>query len=57
MNTIVLVEVIYCIKDLPDRLGGVLLSELALFANAIEKLSSGRQLGHDVVLVLRAVRR
>ena len=55
MNAVVLVEVVHCIKDLTNRLGGVLLSELALFADAVEKLSSGRQLCHDVVLVLRAV--
>jgi hypothetical protein len=40
---------------LSDRLGRVLFCELALFANAIEKLSAGRQLGHNVVLVLAGV--
>lgn len=56
VDAVVLVEVVHCIKDLADRLCGVLLSELALFADAIEKLSSGRQLCHDIVLVLHVVR-
>ena len=34
-------------------LGGILLGEFALFANAIEELPSGGELGDDVVLVSR----
>ena len=56
MNAVVLVEVVHCIEDLTDRLGSVLLSKLALLANTVEKLSSCRQLGDDVILVLEAVR-
>ena len=51
-----LVKVVDCAEDLTDRLGGILFSESALLTNAVEKLSSGRQLGHDIVLVLRMVR-
>lgn len=53
VDAVVLVEVVDCIEHLSDRLGSVFLSELALFANAVEELSSGCKLGYDVVLVLR----
>jgi hypothetical protein len=55
VDNIVLVEVVDSIEYLSDCLGSVLLSELSLLANAVEQLSTSRQLGHDVVLVLIAV--
>lgn len=55
MNDIVLVEVVDCIEYLSDCLSGVLFCELALLANAIEELSTRRQLGYNVVLVLAGV--
>lgn len=48
-------QVVDCLKDLTDSLGSILLSELALLANAIEQLSTCCQLGNNVVFVLRAV--
>lgn len=56
VNAVVFMEIVYCIEDLADCLGSILLSELALFANAVKQLSSGRQLSHNVVLVLQSVR-
>ncbi len=56
MDTVVLVKIVHRIENLTDRFRGILLSELALFTNAIEKLSSSRQLSHNVVFVLQAVR-
>jgi hypothetical protein len=42
VDNVVLVEVVDRIEYLPYSLGGVLLRELALFANAVEQLSAGR---------------
>lgn len=56
VDAVVLVQVVHCIENLTDRLGSVLLGELALLANAIEQLSSSRELSYDVVLVLQTVR-
>ena len=55
MDDVVLMEVVDCIEYLSDRLSGVLFCKLALFANTIEQLTAGRQLGHNVVLVLADV--
>ena len=53
MDHILAVEVVDGPEDLLNRLGGVPLRELALLADAVEKLTAGRELRHDVVLVLR----
>lgn len=55
MDDVVRVEVIDRIEHLTDRLGSILLGELALLANAVEQFSTRRQLGHNVVLVLEVV--
>jgi hypothetical protein len=55
VDDIVGVEIVDGIEHLSNRLGSVLLGELSLLANAVEQLSTGRQLGDDVVLVLAAV--
>jgi hypothetical protein len=53
MDDIVVVEIVDGVEDLTDRLGRVLLRELALLADPVEQLSARRQLGDDVVFVLR----
>ena len=53
MDDIVVVEVIDGIEDLANRFGSVLFSEFSLLADSVEQLSASRQLGHNVVLVLR----
>jgi hypothetical protein len=55
VHNVVLVEVVDCLEDLSNRLGRVLFGEFALFADAIEQLSAGRQLCDDVIFVLGAV--
>jgi hypothetical protein len=55
VDNIVLVEIVDSVEYLANCLGSVLLSELSLFTNAVEQLSTSRQLCHDVVLVLIAV--
>ena len=55
MNDILAVEVVDCLEDLSYGLGGILLCESALLANAVEQLSSSRKLSDDVVLVLPTV--
>jgi hypothetical protein len=57
MDDVVLVEIVDGSQDLLDGLRGVLLGELALFANTIEELSASRELGHNVKLVLLRRRR
>ncbi len=52
MDDIVLVQVVDGVEDLLERLGGILLGELAALADAVEQLAAGRQLGDDVELVL-----
>lgn len=52
MDDVVLVEVVDGLEDLANGLRGILLGELALFANSVEQLAAGGQLGDDVVLVL-----
>lgn len=54
VDDLVLVEIVDSGKDLLDSLGGVLLGELALLADAVEKLSACRQLGDNVELILCA---
>jgi hypothetical protein len=53
VDDIVVVEIVDGVEDLTDRLGRILLRELALFADPVEQLSARRQLGDDVVFVLR----
>lgn len=53
VDDIILVEVVDGVEHLPDGLGGVLLGELALLADAVEELPARRQLGDDVILVLQ----
>jgi hypothetical protein len=55
VHNIVLVEVVDCLENLSDRLCCVLFGEFALFADAVEELSAGRQLCDDVIFVLGAV--
>jgi hypothetical protein len=55
VHNVVLVEVVDCLEDLSNRLGRVLFGELSLLANAVEQLSTSRQLCHDVILVLLAI--
>lgn len=52
MNDTVPVEIVDSAQDLPDTLRRILLSEFALFADPIEKLSAGRELCDDIKLVL-----
>ena len=52
MNYVVIVEVVDRFKNLFDCLRGVFLRKLAVFADAVEQLSTGSQLGDNVVLVL-----
>jgi hypothetical protein len=55
VDNVVLVEVVDSVKDLSDRLGGVLFRELALLANAVEQLATCGQLGNNIVFILAAV--
>jgi len=52
VDDIVVVEVVDGIEHLPNRLGSVLLCELALVANAVKQLAARCQLGHNVIFVL-----
>ena len=52
MDNIILVQIVDGFQDLSYGRRGVLLCEAAFFANAVEKLSTGCELCHDVVLVL-----
>jgi hypothetical protein len=52
MDDIVLVEVVDGFQDLSYGCRSVLFGEAALFADAVEQLSTGCELCHDVVLVL-----
>lgn len=56
MNYVVLVQVVDSAQNLLDGLRGILFSELSLLANPVKQLSSGGQLGDDVVLVLNEQR-
>lgn len=42
MNNVLVVEVVNSLKDLLDCLGSVLFGELALVANSVKQLSTGR---------------
>ena len=42
VDYIVVMEVIYSLEDLSDCLGSIFLCEFPVFANTIEKLSTGR---------------
>ena len=52
MHNALVVKIVDRLKDLLDRLRGILLGEFALVANPIKQLSTSRQLCHDVVFVL-----
>lgn len=54
VHDVVLVEIVDGIQDLADGLRGVLFSKASLFADAVEQLASGGQLGNNVVFVLGA---
>ncbi len=56
MNYVIVVKIIYGLKDLPYGLRRVFLCKLSILADAIEKLSTSSQLGHNVVFVLYIVR-
>lgn len=53
MNDVLIMEIVHCFKNLFYRLRGILLSELALVANAIKQLPAGRKLGDEIKLVLQ----
>lgn len=53
VDDIVAVQVVDSGQDLLNSLGGILLRELALFANAIEQLSASSELRYNVVFVPR----
>lgn len=55
VDNIVLVEIVDGVEDLADGLSGILLGEPALLANTVEQLSSGSELGDNVVFVLENV--
>lgn len=57
MDHVVVMEVVDGFEDLLDRLRGVFLCKLAVFADPVKKLSPCRQLGDDVVLILYSSRR
>lgn len=52
MDDSVLVEIINGSENLLDGLRGILLGELPLFADTVEQLSTGCELGDDIELVL-----
>jgi hypothetical protein len=52
VNNVVLVEEIDSKKNLLDSFGGILLGELALFADTVKKLAAGSELRNNVELVL-----
>lgn len=53
MDNVVLVEIVDCFQDLANGLRCIFFRESALFTDSVKQLSSGGQLGDDVVLVLR----
>ncbi|CAF3466211.1 unnamed protein product [Fusarium graminearum] len=52
VNNVVLVEEIDSKKNLLDSFSGILLGELALFADTVEKLAASSELCNNVELVL-----
>lgn len=52
MYHVVVMEIVDSLKYLLDSLGGVFFRELAVLADSIEKFSTSRQLGHNVIFVL-----
>lgn len=55
MYHVSVVEIVDCVKDLLDGLRSILLCEFALFANAVEKLTTRSEFGDNVPLVLPIV--
>jgi len=55
VDNILLVEIVYGLKYLSDRLRRVLLRELALLTDAIEELSARCEFCDNVVLVLSSI--
>ena len=55
MDNILLVEIVYGLKHLFDRLCRVLLRELAFLTDAIEELAARCEFRDDVVLVLSSI--
>lgn len=52
MDDVVLMQIVDGFQDLSYGCRSVLFGEAALFADAVEQLSTSRKLCHDVVLVL-----
>ena len=52
MNNVVLVEKVDSKKDLLNGLSGILLGELALFTNTVEKLATCSELCNNVEFIL-----
>lgn len=55
VDDVVSVEVVDGIEHLADGLGGILLGELALFADPVEQLPTCCELRDNVVLILRRI--
>lgn len=53
MNNIIAVKVVDGTQNLLNGLGGVLLGELPLLANAIEQLAASSEFRDNIVLVLQ----
>lgn len=52
MDNIIVVEVVNGLEDLPDRLYGIFLRKLAVFADSVEQFATSGQLSDDIILVL-----
>lgn len=56
MNNVVLVEKVDSKKDLFNGLSGILLGELALFTDTVEKLAARSELCNNVEFILKSDR-
>lgn len=52
MDNIIVVEVVNGPEDLPDRLNGIFLRKLAIFADSVEQFATSGQLSDNIILVL-----
>lgn len=52
MDNIIVVEVVNGLEDLPDRLNGIFLRKLAVFADSVEQFATSGQLSDNIILVL-----
>ena len=57
MDHVIVMKVVDGFENLLDRLGSVFLCKLAVFTDAVKKLSPRRQLCHYIVFVLYSIRR